>query len=1444
MTILASLTVTLLALTVFAQPAKAEEHTLSFDRGLVSFGETIGMDALGEGNTASIGIEHNSADDSLTIPADTLKFPSRRFDHAGISGSVSFSVQGANLAGSWNPSLGRLVVRGPILLTIALDSGGTCQASTRLNFSTDNVNPFRAQRFTTGLEGPGAISANWSDLPSLTGAPECDFLSTLIQGPGGIWLSAGIEQPPGRPVSLSPPTLVGEGKGGARLTCTPGTWDGYNRMTYVWTRNGNPFDNFNPNGLARNTYDVVAADAGKEFACRQVVSNLQGETVGPDSNKLTIADPTAPINVSPPTLTDASGDQVSTIVPGDRVYCQSGQWERYSSLKTYWARDGETFENLRPNGQVSGDYRPTASDIGAEIVCGQIATNGGSSEVSAESSSALVVADPPVSISPPTLSGSPVVQSRLTCSEGEWQNRTGWAWEWTRDGEPFENLRPNGNSKNTYTTTPDDLGSVIACRQVAWNASGQVTGPDSNSFTIVLPPAPINVQPPAIFHGSSDRQISTLAAGQHLRCAASQWENATTIRRVWLRDGQEMPDVTGNTYKSEERETGSVIVCREIGENLFGAVIADSSPVTLTGPSTSPDAYDLSLPVMHINTEGRARILEKNRYLPAVTHLDPNGTDVKPYIGTLEIRGRGNTTWPLPKKPYKLKLSDKSEMLGMPASKNWELLANYLDHSNLRNSTAFYLAWQTSLSWSTRLRPVEVVLNGDYHGIYTLTEGVRVDPDRVNVQKMSTGDNAGSEVTGGYLLELDERLEANNEVGFRTGKDIPIVIKDPEDPTTPEQFAYIQNYLEEFEESLFADDFAQTRDYVNYIDVDSFIDAWLVNELTLNYDAHRSSLFFHKPRNGKLKMGPLWDFDRSMGNAGSRLNPPGGVENFRVRNLTPWLSRLWQDPEFVRRAGERWNLLKPRFDTVSNFLDKEGTEIAVAARSDAARWEYDPVPMETPEFLKSWLADRSAWMDSRMPKVTMPDPRPVVNEVNCTGTDWIELYNPTDTAIAIGGWVLTDDPLDRQPLRDSHRFTIPEGTVIPAGGYYVAPGWGDGIPFGISCDDTIILADQANEPIDSIQLDALSSGLRTYTRVPDGADSWAWRDPTPGKPLVLFQRPVNDNFKQAAEIVGEQVAVTGNSYGATREAGEPAHHIGSGSGSVWYRWVSPGAGTASVNTCSATGHDAAVSVYTGAQLDDLHRVGGTEHGCTDSAGGVSFEVSPGVTYFIAITIPVGSSQGPFGLNLGAELMPPPEAAPAITAAPAKVTTETSATFEFQSAEALNGFECRHDGGEFESCGSPVEYTDIGAGAHEFQVRAVNEAGQGPVARHVWSVVERGTDVPPGPSQSGRARITVLKISPKRQIIRKGRSSVVRVRVKNTGTAPAAGVRICVNTPKRITKVMGCAKVGRLVPGKARNLRFRVAVKSRATIGKKVVLRFKATARGAKPRHARAIVRVK
>ena len=388
-----------------------------------------------------------------------------------------------------------------------------------------------------------------------------------------------------------------------------------------------------------------------------------------------------------------------------------------------------------------------------------------------------------------------------------------------------------------------------------------------------------------------------------------------------------------------------------------------------------------NIPVIHIKTKNSAPILNKKDYVDGtITISDPEKlySDVAEFSAEMGIRGRGNSTWSFPKKPWKVKLKEKASLLGMPADKEWALLANYADRTLVRNIVAMKLSEICGFSWTPRMHSVEVYLNGKYQGVYTLCEHKKVSSDRVDIDVVGEDVTGGDAITGGYYLEIEEQQDETT--CWWTSMGVPMMFSDPEEPNS-EQLAYVKSLFESFEQALWAKDYSQTSGYPKYIGVDSFVDYYIVQELTKNIDGNlRKSSFITKERGKKMEMYHLWDFDLTLGNCGYFWGNVGnGPENFWIK-LDKWYPHLFADPAFVDKVQKRWNELKPEFDKIPEFIDEQTFYLAKAQERnfkvwsiwESVDWVYFPSLgsyEKEVDYLKEFYTKRLEWLDTELNKL-------------------------------------------------------------------------------------------------------------------------------------------------------------------------------------------------------------------------------------------------------------------------------------------------------------------------------------------------------------------------------------------------------------------------------------------------------------------------------------------
>ena len=405
---------------------------------------------------------------------------------------------------------------------------------------------------------------------------------------------------------------------------------------------------------------------------------------------------------------------------------------------------------------------------------------------------------------------------------------------------------------------------------------------------------------------------------------------------------------------------------KEDEPGLYTAVLAESSGspkayseevrIVIRGVSSQPftvskkeeevpvPAWEQTgLPLVYVDTQGGQGVFSKTEYVPAVLRIDREELSLGETA--CSIRGRGNTTWEWPKKPYLIKLEKKESLLGMPKHKRWILLANFCDRTLMRNLVSMKVSSMTRLDWTPRCESVELIMNGRHQGNYLLIEQVRVDKDRVPITEMTPEDNEGEAVTGGYLLELDFHYDNEfqwkdphghgDQYGFEESIPFGIKFPDPDDLTQP-QLEYIRGYIHAAAEAIYGPDFDDPeKGYAAYLDVDSFIDYWLVFEVMGNHELKNpGSVFFHKDRGGKLKAGPCWDFDWGILSYKTSPEAQTGLIN---RNAI-WYEALFDDPVFCEKVKARFQELLPRLQTVPAYIDELQEKLQESARLNFKMW--------------------------------------------------------------------------------------------------------------------------------------------------------------------------------------------------------------------------------------------------------------------------------------------------------------------------------------------------------------------------------------------------------------------------------------------------------------------------------------------------------------------------
>lgn len=421
-----------------------------------------------------------------------------------------------------------------------------------------------------------------------------------------------------------------------------------------------------------------------------------------------------------------------------------------------------------------------------------------------------------------------------------------------------------------------------------------------------------------------------------------------------------------------------------------------------------------NLPIVLINTQGLN--IPAGDKVPALMSIIDNGWGNMNHItdpptdfdGNIGIDLHGNSSnYLAAKKSYGIELRDgfgedlDMPILGMPEGSDWVLLANYFDKSLMNNTLTYHLA-RAMGRYAPRQCDVEVVLNGEYQGVFACVEKIKRDADRVDIAKLQPDETAGDDLTGGYILSVERDSGPTNgmisdfapaESGNGQYTYMEYRYPKPEN-IAPEQKAYIQAYVDSFETALAGPDLSDPAiGYQAYADLSSFVDIFLINELSRNVDGYRLSSYLYKDKDsngGKLHAGPAWDYDIAWGNANYCHGAYTTGWAYQFSDVCPddgnqvpfWWQRLQDDSDFVNAVRCRWNelrdnVLSPAY--VSAYCDSVAALLNEAQQRNFTKWPImgqpvwpNPTPVPTSyagevQELKNFMDARWAWMDANLP---------------------------------------------------------------------------------------------------------------------------------------------------------------------------------------------------------------------------------------------------------------------------------------------------------------------------------------------------------------------------------------------------------------------------------------------------------------------------------------------
>ncbi len=371
--------------------------------------------------------------------------------------------------------------------------------------------------------------------------------------------------------------------------------------------------------------------------------------------------------------------------------------------------------------------------------------------------------------------------------------------------------------------------------------------------------------------------------------------------------------------------------------------------------------WQKAIPQFYIQTEGTMPIVSKDNYMQAKLSID--GVDVyDDFEGATEIRGRGNTTWGRPKKPYRIKLNKKASILGLKEAKNWVLLANHFDETLMLNAVAMKIGRLLDIEYANHMIPVELTVNGEFLGNYMLTEQIEVDDNRVNIKN------------GGQLLEMDTYYKGDWK--FKTASyNLPIEIKYPklkkyETIDAQQELIQIRSEFEEFESKVFASSFPNSG-YLDVFDQEALVNYLIVYMLTGNSEInHPKSTYLYKPKDGKYTMGPIWDFDWAFSFDGNskhfnRTDEPLFWNNGHTNVGAVFFEKLLTDPSTKQLLMQKWSSFKgTQLEELIVYIEDYATLIKNSQSRDLEKWNIGSTNFDRDiTELIFWVQNRAKFLD-------------------------------------------------------------------------------------------------------------------------------------------------------------------------------------------------------------------------------------------------------------------------------------------------------------------------------------------------------------------------------------------------------------------------------------------------------------------------------------------------
>ena len=441
----------------------------------------------------------------------------------------------------------------------------------------------------------------------------------------------------------------------------------------------------------------------------------------------------------------------------------------------------------------------------------------------------------------------------------------------------------------------------------------------------------------------------------------------------------------------------------------------------LTDSFNAQNLIESHLPIVVIEYEnGVDEIPDEPRVLASMGIINNDEGEINhiedaynEYSGNIGIETRGNSTQLYEKKTYTIELWDENledqsqALLGMGEEEDWILHAMVLDKTQFRVPLCFDLFREMG-HYSSNYRFVEVVINDEYRGVYILTEKIKRDDNRVDIAKLDSLEIEGRALTGGYILRIDWTWDIDEDEYFISNYDsqggVPLAYQyyyPKAENIHQNQKDYIKEWMDAFEDAVYSTDFYSNGiRYTELINVTSFTDFLIINELSKNSDGYKLSTYMHKDRidsDDRLHAGPIWDFDQTYGLSlvCSSNNPTGWTYTQEqewcddVQTMPMFWHAMMSDTVFTNHLACRWSTLRQGpldLDSLFHRIDEMNSHVGEAITRNFERWDFlgqniwfepEPLPLETHEeeveYMKNWIQERITWLDVNMPGNCMND---------------------------------------------------------------------------------------------------------------------------------------------------------------------------------------------------------------------------------------------------------------------------------------------------------------------------------------------------------------------------------------------------------------------------------------------------------------------------------------